>query len=286
MDCVVTGGAGFIGSNLVDALIARGDRVTVIDNLSTGKRSNLERALASAAPTLHEADVRDAERGGRDLRRRVGPRWCSTWPPRSTCATRSRTRPTTPRSNVLGTIAVLEAARAAGARRVVNTSTGGGLYGDAELLPDARGPPDPAAGALRAGQARRRGLLRAVHPAARAVDGLAALRQRLRARARTSTARPAWSRSSAGALIEGATPTVFGDGRQTRDWVEVGDVVRGQPARRRHATSTGPVNIGHGQETSVLDLLEALNDVGGGRPLPEPSSPPSARARSAAAAST
>ena len=49
MDCVVTGGAGFIGSNLVDALLARGDRVTVVDNLSSGKRANLERALARGA---------------------------------------------------------------------------------------------------------------------------------------------------------------------------------------------------------------------------------------------
>src|ERR1700730_13629060 len=60
MNCIVTGGAGFIGSNLVDALVARGDRVTVIDNLSTGKRSNLEQALAGGA-RLHVADVREAD---------------------------------------------------------------------------------------------------------------------------------------------------------------------------------------------------------------------------------
>ena len=59
MDCLVTGGAGFIGSNLVDALLARGDRVTVIDNLSTGKRSNLEQAVDGGA-VLYETDIRDA----------------------------------------------------------------------------------------------------------------------------------------------------------------------------------------------------------------------------------
>ena len=59
MDCLVTGGAGFIGSNLVDALLARGDRVHMIDNLSTGKRANLQSALAHGA-TLHEIDMRDA----------------------------------------------------------------------------------------------------------------------------------------------------------------------------------------------------------------------------------
>src|SRR5690349_23701428 len=59
LDCVVTGGAGFIGSNLVDALVARGDRVTVIDNLETGKRENLANAMDSGA-TLEVVDVRDA----------------------------------------------------------------------------------------------------------------------------------------------------------------------------------------------------------------------------------
>src|SRR5437588_3873456 len=59
MDCVVTGGAGFIGSNLVDSLLARGDRVTVLDNLTTGKRPNLEQAEQLGAH-LHVADVREA----------------------------------------------------------------------------------------------------------------------------------------------------------------------------------------------------------------------------------
>src|SRR5258708_38760796 len=60
MDCVVTGGAGFIGSNLVDALVARGDAVTVVDNMTSGKRENLAGALDRGA-ILHELDVRDAE---------------------------------------------------------------------------------------------------------------------------------------------------------------------------------------------------------------------------------
>ena len=72
-------------------------------------------------------------------------------------------------------------ARGTAARRLVNTSTGGGLYGDAERAADAGRLADPSAGALRAGQARGRGLLRALHAAARPLDGLAALRQRLRA---------------------------------------------------------------------------------------------------------
>ena len=63
-----------------------------------------------------------------------------------------------------------------------------------------------------------------------------------------------------GQLIEGTTPTIFGDGTQTRDWVEVSDVVRAN-LLAADAEITGPVNIGHGQETSVLDLVHALNEV-------------------------
>jgi UDP-glucose 4-epimerase len=71
-----------------------------------------------------------------------------------------------------------------------------------------------------------------------------------------------------GQLIEGRTPTVFGDGTQTRDWVEVSDVVRANLLATESAL-TGPVNIGHGQETSVLELLAALEGLGD-RPLPRP----------------
>src|SRR5437764_8062093 len=108
MDCVVTGGAGFIGSNLVDALVERGDRVTVIDNLSTGRRANLDGALASGAQ-LHETDVRDADAVAGifaearpelvfHLAAQIDVRFSVEQPARDAEA------------NVLGTIAVLDAA--------------------------------------------------------------------------------------------------------------------------------------------------------------------------------
>ena len=96
MRALVTGGAGFIGSNLVDALLARGDDVSVVDDLSTGRRENLDGALAAGA-RLHEASVTDGAPWP-PCSPRSAPTSSSTSPRRSTCAAPSRTRPSTPPS--------------------------------------------------------------------------------------------------------------------------------------------------------------------------------------------
>ena len=69
-----------------------------------------------------------------------------------------------------------------------------------------------------------------------------------------------------GHVVDGTTPTVYGDGRQTRDWVEVSDVVAAN-LMASESELHGPINIGHGEETSVLELIEALNEVSGRPPL-------------------
>ncbi|HEX4011424.1 MAG TPA: NAD-dependent epimerase/dehydratase family protein [Solirubrobacteraceae bacterium] len=263
MDCLVTGGAGFIGSNLVDALVDRGDHVTVIDNLSSGKRANLEGALAKGT-TLHETDVRDAEDVAGILaavRPEVVFHLAAQIDVRYSVAAPAGDATT----NVLGTIAVLEACRRAGVRRVVNTSTGGGLYGDARRLPT---PEDYAIAPLAPyGQSKY------------AAEGYCALYTRLHG---LSTASVRYGNVYGprqdvhgeagvvaifcGHLVEGRRPTVFGDGRQTRDWVDVSDVVRAN-LLAAGSDLTGPFNIGHGSETSVLDLLDALRDVSDRPPL-------------------
>ncbi|MGH2876993.1 MAG: NAD-dependent epimerase/dehydratase family protein, partial [Solirubrobacteraceae bacterium] len=158
-------------------------------------------------------------------------------------------------------VAANMAALAAGARRVVNTSTGGGLYGDADLLPTPEG--HPIAPLAPYGQSKL------------AAEGYCELYARLHGLSTISLryGNVYGSRQDVhgeagvvaifcGCLVEGRTPTVFGDGRQTRDWVDVSDVVR---ANLLAAASdlTGPVNIGHGRETSVLDLLDALGEAAG-----------------------
>lgn len=266
MRCVVTGGAGFIGSNLVDALLARGDEVAVVDDLSSGRRSNLDQALKGGA-SLHEMDVRDAE---------TVSGLVASWSPEvifhlaaQVDVRHSVDRPAHDAEvNILGTLAVLEAARTNGVRRVVNSSTGGGLYGDVDILPTPEeGPIRPMApyGQSKLAAETYCELYTRLH-------GLSTIslrygnvygpRQDVHGEAGVVAI-------FAGCLVEGRRPIVYGDGRQTRDWVEVGDVVRAN-LMAAAAELTGPVNIGHGQETSVLDLLRTLSEVSDRGPLPEP----------------
>ena len=265
MDCLVTGGAGFIGSHLVDALAARGDRVTVIDNLSKGSRANLEQAGKRGA-TLHEVDIRDGAAVG-DVFAAAQPELTFHLAAQADVRVSVEDPGRDAETNVRGTIAVLEAARRTGCRRVINTSTGGGLYGDIDVLPT---PEDvPIRPLAPYGQSKY------------AAEGYCELYSRLHGLSTVSLRYgnvygPRQDTQGeagvvaifCGHLIEGRRPTVFGDGRQTRDWVEVSDVVAAN-LLAADSEVTGAINIGHGRETSILQLLEALADAGG-RPVREP----------------
>jgi UDP-glucose 4-epimerase len=266
MDCIVTGGAGFIGSNLVDALVQRGVRVTVIDNLSTGKRDNLRQALAGGA-RLEVADVRDREAVAsafEAVRPELVFHLAAQVDVRVSVDDPARDADT----NVVGTIVVLEAARRVGARRVVNSSTGGGLYGEARVRPT---PEDhPITSLAPYGQAKL------------AAEGYSELYERLHGLSTVSLrygnvygprqdvrGEAGVVAIFCGCLIEGRRPTVFGDGSQTRDWVEVSDVVRAN-LLAADASVSGPINVGTGRETSVLDLVDALGKVGPGLRMQQP----------------
>ena len=266
MDCVVTGGAGFVGSNLVDGLLARGDQVTVIDNLSTGKQSNLDQALA-AGGRLEVADVRDALAVS-EIVARVRPEVVFHLAAQIDVRHSVENPAADAQSNVLGTIAVLEAAHGFGVRRIVNTSTGGGLYGDADLIPTPEDYPIRPLAPYGQGKYAAEGYcdlytrLHGLSTVSLRYGNVYGPRQDVHGEAGVVAI-------FCGHLVEGRRPTVFGDGRQTRDWVEVGDVVRAN-LLAADGELTGSVNIGWGQETSVLDLLAALREVGDGRSLAEP----------------
>jgi UDP-glucose 4-epimerase len=263
MDCLVTGGAGFIGSNIVDALVARGDSVVVVDNLSTGKRENLAGALAGGAE-LREVDIRDAQ-ALTEVFAQVRPELVFHLAAQIDVRHSVEDPAADAGSNVLGAINVLLAAHQHGARRVVNTSTGGGLYGDAEFMPT---PEDyPIRPLAPYGQSKH------------AAEGYFELYDRLYGLSTVSLrygnvygprqdvhGEAGVVAIFCGCLLEGRTPEIFGDGRQTRDWADVADVVSANMLAAA-AEVTGPINIAGGEETSVLDLVAALGEVGSERGL-------------------
>jgi UDP-glucose 4-epimerase len=231
---VVTGGAGFIGSHLVEALLGRGDEVTVVDNLATGKR---ERVPADA--TFVEHDVREPFEVDADVVFHLAAQAdvrVSVEDPAFDAAV-----------NVLGTVRVLEAARRAGAQ-VVFASTGGAIYGecgrpareDDERLPLA--PYGTAKLAAEEYLATYNRLYGTSHVALR-YGNVFGPRQDPHGEAGVVAI-------FLGRLAEGSPLRIFGDGSQTRDYVYVGDVVR---ATLLAAGGGGGVfNVGTGRETSVL----------------------------------
>src|ERR671920_489562 len=133
MRCLVTGGAGFIGSNLVDALLARDDEVTVIDNLATGKRENLTHALDNGA-TLEEVDIREGDEVS-EVVGRTSPDVIFHLAAQIDVRKSVADPAADARINVEGTANVLSAAQKHGVRRFVNTSTGGAIYGEGRQIP-------------------------------------------------------------------------------------------------------------------------------------------------------
>jgi UDP-glucose 4-epimerase len=261
MKALVTGGAGFIGSNLVDALLARGDAVTVVDDLSTGRRENLDGALAAGA-TLVEADIRDRatmEELAVGERPEVIFHLAAQIDVRKSIAD-----PAFDASiNVGGTANVLEAARAAESRRFVFVSTGGAIYGegDGKQLPLSEGAPlEPFSpyGQSKLAAEGYLGLYERLY-------GMSAVALRLGnvyGPRQDPLGEAGVIAIFCGKLREGGRPTVFGDGRQTRDYIYVGDVVSAALAAAE-STTTGAINVGTGIETDVLELARALGELRG-----------------------
>jgi UDP-glucose 4-epimerase len=259
MRTLVTGGAGFIGSNLADALIDRGDEVTVVDNISTGRRENLTGALERGVE-LVEADIRDAE-AMRDLLARVQPEVVFHLAAQIDVRHSVADPAADARINVEGTINMLSAALDAGVRRFVNTSTGGAIYGEGQILP---APEDhPVAPLSPYGNSKfcaenYCSLFRRLH-------GLSTVSLRygnVYGPRQDPLGEAGVIAIFCGKLLEGGRPTVYGNGEQTRDYDYVGDVVAANLAAVEKDTP-GPYNVGTGVETSVLEVVEALRSVGG-----------------------
>jgi UDP-glucose 4-epimerase len=254
MRALVTGGAGFIGSNVVDALVERGDEVTVVDNLSTGKRENLDGALARGA-RLVEADIRDADA--------LRAAFAAAQPEvvfhlaAQIDVRKSVADPAFDEGiNVGGTINVLAAAQAAGVPRVVNTSSGGAIYGEGQVLP----APETHPVAPEAPYGLSKFCAEQYCEIYERMHGLSTASVRygnVYGPRQDPLGEAGVIAIFCGKLLDGGRPTVFGDGLQTRDYVYVGDVVAANLAAAS-SNATGPFNIGTGVASSVLDIVNAL----------------------------
>jgi UDP-glucose 4-epimerase len=247
---VVTGGAGFIGSHVVDALLARGDEVHVLDNLANGRRENLDDAA-----TFHEADIRSDS--GRVFDE-VQPEACFHLAAQADVRVSVERPDYDAEVNVLGTIRVLEAATRHGAK-VVFSSTGGAIYGEVGSPAGEDHPRRPLApyGASKlAGEEYLQTYNRLNN------SGHVVLRYgnvygpRQDPHGEAGVVAIFMNR-----LRDGQPPRIFGDGRQTRDYVYVTDVARATLAALD--ADDGVYNVGTGSETSVVELLDAIQKVTG-----------------------
>lgn len=264
MRALVTGGAGFIGSTLVDRLLAEGHSVDVVDDLSTGSLTNLAdaRAAGERGLSVHNLDVRSGELVDLMVRRRpeVVFHLAAQADVRASVADPVHDADV----NVLGTLRVLEGARACGSDRVVFAASGGTLYGEPDVseLPVNESVPHRPLSPY--GVSKKS-----------AIDYLVAYRElhalEFCALALANVYGPRQDpHGEAGVvaifserLLRGQPVTIFGDGEQTRDFVYVDDVV---DAFVRAATRGGGLvcNIGTGRETSVNDLYrEMATQLGG-----------------------
>jgi UDP-glucose 4-epimerase len=249
---IVTGGAGFIGSHVVDALVARGDDVTVLDDLSSGRRENV-----NGGAELVVGDVREGE-ALRALFAERQPKACFHLAAQVDVRVSLERPDHDGEVNVLGTIRILEAAREHGVR-VVFASTGGAIYGECdEPAPEtaARSPIAPYGASKLAGEeyvATYNRLHGSEHTTLR-YGNVYGPRQDPHGEAGVVAI-------FLGRLASGETPHIYGDGRQERDYVFVEDVARATLGALERPP--GVFNVGTGVATSVLELLEACLRVTG-----------------------
>jgi UDP-glucose 4-epimerase len=258
---VVTGGAGFIGSHIAEAYLDAGWEVTVLDDLSRGHERNVPKAARLVRADIRSAEARALLAGGRfdvlnhhaaqiDVRVSVD-------------------RPALDADvNVVGFVNLLEGAADGGVRRVVFASSGGVLYGDAEVLPTPelarKMPVSPYGVSKLAGEYYLRALA-----ALRGFEGVAMRYANVFGPRQDPKSEAGVVSIFVSRLLEQRPLTVFGDGKQTRDYVFVKDVARANVlASSRPMPADGTFdapafNIATGKERSVLELAEAVGRVVG-----------------------
>jgi UDP-glucose 4-epimerase len=274
MKLLVTGGAGFIGSSLVDRLIAEGHAVEALDDLSTGSLANLAEARAERSRrfTFHQIDVRDPHVV--DLIARRAPEVVFHLAARADAVASVGDPTLDAEVNVIGTVNVLEGARRGGTRKVVAASSGTALYGEvaAHELPvkesQAPAPTSPHGASRRAALEYLR-LYRRLHALEYTALALASVYGPRQDPGRGSGVAAVF----ASHLLSGEPCTVYGDGEQTRDLLYIDDCVDAfvRAAERGDGLL---INVGTGVATTVNGLYLA---IAGALGVERPARPAAAR---------
>jgi UDP-glucose 4-epimerase len=259
MRVFVTGGAGFIGSHLTDGFLARGDEVTVVDDLSAGRAGRLDDAA-----TLHKLSIADAD-SFTGLVRQVRPRLICHLAAHIDVRSSVSSPATDAQANVVGTVNVLEAARAIDAR-VLFASSGGALYGRNAPIPsreDVLPLPESPTGIAKYCAEQYIGLYNRLHGTRHSILRMANVYGPRQDPGGESGVIPIFCASA----LAGQAPPVYGDGTQTRDYVYVTDTVSAFLAAA-DTDRPGTWNIGTATEVSVLDIVAIIDAVAGGAPAP------------------
>jgi UDP-glucose 4-epimerase len=257
MKILVTGGAGFIASHVVDVYIQLGHEVYIIDDFSTGQRRNvnskakvfnLDIADPQAAKSIAEIkpDVLNHHAAQMDVRRSVADPTFDA------------------RINIIGFINLLEASKDAGVKRVIFSSSGGAVYGDREPIPASEEhealPLSPYGVSKLTGE-----LYLGYYQMAFGLPYVALRYANVYGPRQSTLGEAGVVAIFISQLLAGKSPVINGDGKQTRDYVFVGDVVRANVAAL-NSNYTGAVNIGTGKETDVVTICESLRE-GVGSPV-------------------
>jgi UDP-glucose 4-epimerase len=251
---VVTGGAGFIGSHIVDAYIERGHEVHILDDLSTGQRRNL-----NPKAVLHEVDIADPQAAR--LIEGIQPDLLSHQAAQMDVR-HSVADPTfDARVNILGFIHLLEGCKNSGVKKVIFASSGGAVYGEQDVFPAPEDHPTRPASPY--GVSKRAGeLYLSYYQQAFALPYIALRYANVYGPRQSAKGEAGVVAIFLSLLLTGKPPVINGDGRQTRDYVYVGDVVAANVAAL-DSTFVGPVNIGTGVETDVVTIFRELRQAVG-----------------------
>lgn len=256
MKVLVTGGAGFIGSHVCDALLGAGHEVIALDNLTSGRKENLDPRVR-----LVVEDIRSAE----------AAKLIETEKPQAICHLAAqmdvRRSVEDPRfdadANILGFINLLEAARKSGVKKVVFSSTGGAIYGEQDVFPapetHATRPVSPYGVSKASGE-----LYLGYYKAQYGLDYVALRYANVYGPRQNPHGEAGVVAIFAQRLVEGRGCTIFGDGGQTRDFVFGPDVARAN-LLAVEKDYVGPINIGTGIETDINALYRHLAEAAGSR---------------------